>query len=194
VDAILTTSGNKIVLGGAFNALNGASSSAIGAVDPATGASAPWAWHGPPRSGTHPFDVVSLATDGTAVYGAGTGNGGSVMQWDGTGNLQHIGGANGNVVGVAVLDGFLYIAGHFTVYCGPIMGFNGCPNTAPGAGARQKLAAINLATWALDTWHPSANSSLGTFTVAAGTGYVATGGDFTKLGGVLQQGFGEFKE
>ncbi len=194
VDAILTSGGNHIVLGGAFNTLNGASSSAVGAVDPASGATQPWTWHGPPRSGTHPFDVVALASDGTHMYGAGTGNGGSVMQWDNTGNLLHIGGANGNVVGVALLDGFLYIAGHFTAYCGPIMGFNGCPNNAGGAGARQKLAAINLSTWGLDPWHPSANSSLGTFTISAGSGFVATGGDFTKLGGVAQQGFGAFKE
>ena len=49
VDAILTTNdgSNHVVIGGAFNTLNGVSSNAIGAVDPNTGASVTWNWHGP---------------------------------------------------------------------------------------------------------------------------------------------------
>ena len=59
---------------------------------------------------------------------------------------------------------------------------------------RDHLLALDSTTGALQAWHPAANSSLGTFTIAAGSGFVATGGDFTKLGGVAQQGFGEFQE
>jgi hypothetical protein len=191
VDAITTTQdgSNKIVLGGAFNTLNGVARNAIGAVSPTTGASLPWAWQGPHRGSFRPFDVVSFYTDSSGVYAAGTGNGGTVVKSDSSGNIIWQAGANGNTVGVAVLDGIAYIAGHFTVYCGAVMGMNGCAGTA-----RDHLMAVDATTGALQTWHPSANSSLGTFTVASGSGVIATGGDFTKLGGVAQQGFGEFKE
>ena len=196
VDAITTTGDgtNKVVLGGAFNSLNSASSNAIGAVSPTTGATLPWAWHGPTRSGSHPFDIVALTSDSSGVYAAGTGNGGTVLKFSSAGSMIFEAGADGNTVGVAVLDGVLYIPGHFNTYCGPVMGFNDCPATGPGAAARDHLMAVDSTTGALQSWHPSANSSLGTFTIAAGSGYVATGGDFTKLGGVAQQGFGAFKE
>ena len=193
VNALITTTdgSNHIVIGGAFNTLNGATSYAIGAVDPASGASVTWNWHGPLRWGTHPFDVVAMTADSTGVYAAGTGNGGSFMKFtQSTGDLDYIGGANGNVVGVAVMDGVLYVGGHYTGYCGLVMGNNWCPWVA----ARAHLLAVDAATGALETWHPAANSALGVYTIAAGAGVVATGGDFTKLGGVVQQGFGEFKE
>ena len=191
VDAITTTQdgSNKIVIGGAFNTLNGVPRNAIGAVDPTSGATLPWAWQGPHRGSFRPFDVVSFSTDSSGVYAAGTGNGGTVVKSDSAGNILWQAGVNGNSVGVAVVDGIAYIAGHFTVYCGATMGVNGCTGSA-----RQHLMAVDATSGVLQTWHPSANSSLGTFTIAGGSGVVATGGDFTKLGGVSQQGFGEFKE
>jgi hypothetical protein len=191
VDAITTTQdgSNKIVIGGAFNTLNGVPQNAIGAVDPTSGATLPWAWQGPHRGTFRPFDVVSFYTDSSGVYAAGTGNGGTVVKSDSSGNIIWQAGGNGNTVGVAVVDGIAYIAGHFTVYCGATMGVNGCTGSA-----RQHLMAVDATSGVLQTWHPSANSSLGTFTIAGGAGVVATGGDFTKLGGVSQQGFGEFKE
>ena len=197
VDAITATAdGSRIVLGGGFNTLDGATSSAIGAVDRTTGASLPWSWHGPPRFfTTHPFDVVALAADATGVYAAGTGNGGSFLKFDpATGTPIYEGGADGNVVAVALLDGVAYFGGHFNVYCGAVMGYNNCSSTAPGAALRNKLIAVDAATGALQTWHPSANSSLGVFALGSGDGAVAAGGDFTKLGGAAQQGFGAFLE
>jgi hypothetical protein len=182
------------VLGGNFTTLNGVSSWSIGAVNPTTGASLPWAWHGPIGGGTHPFQVIDLITDPAtgAIYGAGTGNGGSFMKFDAaTGNLTYIGGANGNVVALAVNDGVLYVGGHFTGYCGLIMGNNFCTVVA----SRDHMLAVDDTTGALETWHPAANSALGVFCVGSnGAGQVAFGGDFTKLGGVAQQGFGFFTE
>jgi hypothetical protein len=191
VDAITTTQdgSNKVVLGGAFNTLNGVARNAIGAVSPSTGASLSWTWQGPHRGSFRPFDVVSFFTDSSGVYAAGTGNGGTVVKSDSNGNILWQAGANGNTVGVAVVDGIAYIAGHFTVYCGAAMGVNGCSGTS-----RDHLMAVDATSGALQSWHPAANSNLGTFTIAGGSRVVATGGDFTKLGGVAQQGFGEFKE
>jgi hypothetical protein len=190
----LSTDGTRVILGGNFTTLNGVSSWSIGAVNPNTGASRPWAWHGPIGGGTHPFQVVDLITDPAtgAIYGAGTGNGGSFMKFDAaTGNLTYIGGANGNVDALAVNDGVLYVGGHFTGYCGLIMGNNFCTVVA----SRDHLLAVDDATGALETWHPAANSSLGVFCAASNGGtQVAFGGDFTRLGGVAQQGFGFFTE
>jgi len=193
VDAIVTTDdgSNRVVLGGAFNTLNGASSSAIGAVDPTTGASVTWNWHGPVRFGTHPFDVVSLANFGGNTYAAGTGNGGSFMKFtESTGDLVWIEGVTGNVENVVVIDGIAYAGGHFEAYCGAIPGNNFCTRVA----MRNHLIAVDDATGVLQSWHPSANSNLGVFTIAAGPGTLAVGGDFTRLGGQAQQMFGLFKE
>jgi len=123
VDAILTTNdgSNHVVIGGGFNTLNGVSSNAIGAVDPNTGASVTWNWHGPTRGSFRPFDVVGLANFGGFMYGAGTGNGGSFMKFNpSTGDLVWIEGVTGNVENVVVIDGIAYAGGHFEAYCGAI--------------------------------------------------------------------------
>jgi hypothetical protein len=194
VNAILTTNdgSNHVVLGGAFNTLNGVSSSAIGAVDPNTGASVTWNWHGPNRIGTfRPFDVVSLANFGGNMYGAGTGNGGSFMKFNpATGDLVWIEGVTGNVENVVVIDGIAYAGGHFEAYCGAIPGNNFCTRVA----TRSHLMAVDDTTGVLQSWHPAANSNLGVFAIAAGPQTLVVGGDFTRLGGVAQQMFGMFKE
>jgi len=194
VNAIETTAdgSNHVVIGGAFNTLNGVSSNAIGAVDPTTGASATWNWHGPNRIGTfRPFDVVSIANFGNNIYAAGTGNGGSFMKFTpSTGDLVWIEGVTGNVENVVVVDGIAYAGGHFEAYCGAIPGNNFCTQVA----RRGHLMAVDDVTGALLPWHPSANSNLGVFAIAAGPQSVVVGGDFTRLGGVAQQMFGVFKE
>jgi hypothetical protein len=193
VDAILTTNNgsNRVVIGGAFNTLNGVSSNAIGAVDPNTGASVTWNWHGPFRTSFRPFDVVGLSNFGGYIYGAGTGNGGSFMKFNpSTGDLVWIEGVTGNVENVVVIDGIAYAGGHFEAYCGPIPGNNFCTRVA----SRNHLMAVDDATGALQSWHPAANSNLGVFAIAAGPSTLAVGGDFTRLGGVNQQMFGLFKE
>ncbi|HSD02986.1 MAG TPA: hypothetical protein VLB81_11475 [Gaiellales bacterium] len=201
VDAIETTSdgSNHVVLGGAFNTLNGVSSSAIGAVDPVTGGAVDhvtsdpitWNWHGPVRFGTHPFDVVSLANFGGNMYAAGTGNGGSFMKFTpATGDLVWIEGVTGNVENVVVIDGIAYAGGHFEAYCGAIPGNNFCTRVA----LRNHLIAVDDTTGVLQSWHSAANSNLGVFAIAAGPQTLVVGGDFTRLGGVAQQMFGMFKE
>ncbi len=182
--------GNRVVLGGFFNNLNGQSSIAVGAVDTNTGASVAWAWHGP-LFPIRPFQVLRFAQDGDTLFGAGTGNGGSAMSWNiNTGDLNYIEGLEGNVVGVGVADGVLYIGGHFHGYCGLIPGNNFCTVQA----SRVHLMAVDEQTGALLPWNPGANGTLGIFDLAAGGTSVATGGEFTKLGGVAQQHFGLFRE
>lgn len=187
---------DEIVLGGSFSTLDGVAHLSIGAVDPLSGSALPWAWQGPSfgRGTRYQFDIVGLTADPTGVYAAGTGNGGTALKFDSAGNPTFMVGVDGNAVSVAVMDGELYVAGHFNYYCGAIMGLNNCGSSVPGAVVRHHLLAVDTTAGGLQSWHPAANSSLGTFAVAAGSGHLATGGVFTKLAGVAQQGFGEFSE
>jgi hypothetical protein len=78
-------------------------------------------------------------------------------------------------------------------------GTNGfeCPKSI---GIRHKLLALSTSAGVLDPWNPGANSPLGVFGLATGSGSLMAGGDFTKIGkpdGLgqatqPQQGFGQF--
>jgi trimeric autotransporter adhesin len=192
-------SGTRVILGGFFNRLNtgapgdpDATNLGIGAVDPTTGASLPWAWHTADLQTFRPFQLLAFAQDGSTLFGAGTGNGGSGISWNiETGTLNYIEGFNGNVVGVGVADGVFYMGGHFTGYCGAIPGNNFCTLTAN----RDKLAAVDEATGlSLSPWNPAVNTTLGIEALGAGGTSVAIGGEFTKAGGVAQLHFTLFHE
>ena len=183
----ITLTSDGIVLGGNFTTLNGASSVSIGKVN-SSGGSMTWNWHGPPGGGTHPFQVDAITQDSTGIYAAGTGNGGSFMKFNSQGDLQFIGGTNGNVTALGLDGGYLYVGGHFQGYCGLIIGSNSCTVAA----TRHKLMAVSTSDGSLQGWNPTANMTLGVFAMDAGGGHVAVGGDFTKIGGVSQQGFARF--
>jgi hypothetical protein len=197
-------SGTRVILGGFFNRLNSgapgdpdSTNLGIGAVDPTTGASLPWAWHTADLQTFRPFQLLAFAQDGSTLFGAGTGNGGSGISWNiETGALNYIEGFNGNVVGVGVADGIFYMGGHYTGYCGAIPGNNFCTVTA----SRDKLAAVDEATGlTLSPWNPAVNTNLGIEALGAassapGTATVAIGGEFTKAGGVAQLHFTLFHE
>jgi hypothetical protein len=192
VRAFAVDSGNtRVVLGGFFRTLNGASFIGVGAVNTTTGATVPWAWHTADLQTFRPFQILRFTQDGDTLFGAATGNGGSMISWNiGDGTLNYIAGTNGNVVDMAVLDGILYFGGHFSGYCGPIPGNNFCTVQA----SRDKLVALDEATGALQSWHPSANTTLGVEALAAGDGSVTVGGEFTKIGGVAVQHHAQFIE
>lgn len=192
VRAFAVDSGNtRVVLGGFFRTLNGASFIGVGAVNTTTGATVPWAWHTADLQTFRPFQLLRFTQDGSTLFGAATGNGGSMIAWNiGDGTLKYQEGTNGNVVDMAVLDGFVYFGGHFSGWCGMVPGNNFCTVQA----ARDKLIAVDEATGALQSWHPSANTTLGVEALAAGDGSVTVGGEFTKIGGVAQQHHAQFRE
>jgi trimeric autotransporter adhesin len=192
VRAFAVDSGNtRVVLGGFFRNLNGQSFIGVGAVNTTTGATVPWAWHTSDLQTFRPFQILRFTQDGNTLFGAGTGNGGSMISWNiSTGALNYIAGVNGNVVDMGVLDGILYFGGHFSGYCGLIPGNNGCTVQAN----RDKLVALDEATGALQTWHPSANTALGVEALAAGDGSVTVGGEFTRIGGVATLHHAQFRE
>lgn len=179
---VLTTDGSKIVVGGDFDTINGSRAAHLGAVDPTTGATAQWSTH-------TPYQVIDMANDANGVYVAGAGSGGNFSAFNpSTGRMLWQGGTDGNVQGIGVLQGIVYVGGHYTNYCGPQGGQHTC--TAPVA--RSKLLAVDAGTGALQAFDPGANSVLGIFAVEGSGTWLTIGGDFTKTGGIAQQGFARY--
>jgi PQQ-like domain len=180
----VSTDGATVYVGGGFTTINGASASHVDAVSASTGSQV--------SSFTHhlPYSVVDMSVDSTGLYIAGAGNGGNFAALDlSTGSLIWQGGTNGNVQAVTVMNGEVYIGGHYTNYCGPQGGQHTC--TTPTQ--RLKLLAVDEGTGALTPWNPHANSNLGIFALAGNGTTLGAGGDFTTIGGVSQQGFAEFQ-
>ena len=180
----LTADGSRVVLGGTYTTVNGVNQARMAAVNPTTGAVLPWAIH-------PAYGITALAVDANGVYAAGTGAGGNVVAFaPATGQQLWIAGLDGNDQAIAVMDGIVYVGGHFNHYCGPTAGVNGCKGAT--VATRDHLLALAETNGSLQAWHPSANGVLGVFALAAGNGTLEAGGDFTKIGGVAQQGFAEF--
>jgi hypothetical protein len=142
-----------LVVGGDFTHVDGSSQNHIASLAPAGGALQSWSTH-------TPYAIIALASDSTGVFTAGAGSGGNFAGITQTGSMLWQGGTNGNVQAVAVLDGIVYVGGHYTDYCGPQSGQHTCTNPI----ARSKLLAVDETTGTLNTtWHPAANSTLGVF-------------------------------
>lgn len=181
----LSPDGSTVYVGGGFTTINGASASHVAALSASTGASL--------STFTHhlPYPVVDMAVDSTGVFIAGAGGGGNFARLDpGTGAIAWQGGTDGNVQAITVLDSEVYVGGHYSYYCGPQSGQHTCTNPIK----RLKLLAVDESTGALTAWNPHANSTLGVFALAGSGTRLGVGGDFTKIGGVAQQGFALFSE
>ena len=198
------TSQSRIVEGGFQQCATGSGCDGrigIGAVNTTDGAFVPFAYHGPatfvppPGFPYRPFQVIGFAQDGNTLFAEGTGNGGTALSLnmeDGTLNWQA--GFNGNVVGIGVTDSVVYVGGHYSAYCGPVPGNNFVCAGRPGSADRNKLAAFDEATGAIQPWAPSVNTALGIEAVSADNSRVAVGGEFTRIAGVSVQYFARFAE
>jgi hypothetical protein len=183
VRALRVVSGH-LIAGGSFANVDGSSQHDLVALDADTGAPLPWKDH--PN-----YPIIDLASDSAGVYVAGGGGGGNFAAFNpATGAQMWVGGTNGNVQAIGVVGGFVYLGGHFQVYCGPQHGQHTCTTPIP----RDKLLAVDEATGTLDPWAPGANSVLGVFalTGVASNGDVLAGGDFTSIGLRKQQGYAQF--
>ena len=205
VHALATDStGSRIVEGGFQQCAIGSGCDgriAVGAVTTTDGSFLPFVYHGPstfippPGFPYRPFQSLAFTTDGNTLFLSGSGNGGTMLSINmEDGNVNWRAGFNGNVVGVGVTDGVVYVGGHYSEYCGPIQGNNFVCAGLPGSAARDKLSAFDETTGAIFPWDPSANTNLGIEAVAAGSNRLALGGEFTRVGGVDQQHFARFTE
>ena len=99
-------------MGGGFTTLNGSSNPGygLGAVDTNTGGLLPWAANGLVRNGGPQAAILSLASDGTRVYGTGYvfGNGGNLegtfsADWS-DGAIKWVEDCHGDTYGVYASD------------------------------------------------------------------------------------------
>jgi len=180
----LSTDGSTVYVGGSFTTINGMSEPHVDALSASSGT--------PLNGFTHhlPYAVVDMSVDSQGLYIAGAGGGGNFAALNlSTGAVGWQGGTDGNVQAIFVMNGEVYVGGHYKNYCGPQGGQHTC--TTPIV--RLKLLAVDEATGALTSWNPHANSTLGVFSLAGNGTTLGAGGDFTKIGGVSQQGFAEFQ-
>lgn len=214
---LLTTSSKLLVAGGMFTRLNGKVASGSGAVSPTTGRIKTWKINKVVKNGGTASAILSLATDGTTVYGAGytygTGNFEGVYaasSKDGT--MRWLQDCHGDVYSVLPIGNTVYSVGH-AHYCSNIGGF---PDTEPrsawyramavtkaAAGTVAKNGQTSARTYtnfagapapALLNWFPQL--SAGTYTgmsqaawsVVGNSTYISLGGEFPRVNGTPQQG------
>ncbi len=174
---------DQLVVGGSMSKLNGVSRTSVGSIDLITGAIQAWA-------PSFPFPVISIAATATGVYVAGGGDGGNFVAFDpATGAVKWRGGTDGNAQAITTMNGIIYVGGHFTSYCGAIVGAEVCANPTE----RDKLVAVNATSGALVGWNPKLDSTLGVYALATGATTLAAGGDFTHVGSTAQQSFATFR-
>src|SRR5215217_3299758 len=104
-------------------------------------------------------------------------------------------GNDGDTPSCALRNGVFYFGGHFNwvgKICSQNPGGTSRKCTSDNSTRRNHIAAVDATTGALLPWNPGANSATGVWALAADSGYLGAGGDFTKIGGVAQQGFAEF--
>lgn len=222
VNALVMTPDGGIVVGGAFLNINGASSYGLGKVSQSDGTKLSWdpsgAGHTVANAGVNSA-ILSLATDGNAVYGTGYhyGSGGNLEGTfsanPATGALNWVVNCHGDTYDAAAVGGAIYTVSH-AHYCTPVGGF---PQSDPWAiNMRRSLAFTTAATgtnsrdeWGYYNWENAPSPSMlnwfpvlaaGTFTgktqaawsVAGNGDYVVLGGEFPSVNGKAQQGLVRF--
>lgn len=198
--------GGRVYFGGQFGLVNGASRNTAAAVDLTTGALTAWnpniyaPANCPTCSTVETSRVYTLiaAPASNRIYTCG-----GYWKVNGTRRSYNISAFNagtgtldpsltvqddGDTPGCAIRAGILYFGGHFN-YAG-----SGCvPNAVTtNCVIRHHVGAVDLGSNTLLGWNPGANSNHGIYTVAADPSNVGFGGYQTKLGGVLQMGYGTY--
>jgi PKD repeat protein len=190
--------GQSVYAVGEFRSINGATRERyLTKLDPTTGV--PQAWSSRPG-----YPIWSVAVTSTNVFIGGNGAGGHASGYTTQGALQWKFQTDGGVQAVYLLDGVLYVGGHFDNVCvgdtdGPTTGFK-CPPGQVGV-TRHKLVAIvpepdpstGLA-YRVDPWNPGANSDLGVFALTGAGSKLQVGGPFTTIGlrFAKQEGYAQF--
>lgn len=204
--------GTKLYFGGHFGLVGGVARNNAAAVDLAAGSVLPW---DPDISGTgtgqnpnQANKVWDVELGGDRAYLCGD-------YWSLDGLQRHPNVAavdltaghlvpefetttDGGTPACTLHDGLLYIGGHYQ-RLGPSSAWVFPPGqkatlTGPGSVKRTHIGAVDPTTGAIAAWNPGANSTLGVHTLAADAGHLRVGGDFTRIGGVDQQGYAQFAD
>ncbi|BCJ71922.1 hypothetical protein CS0771_14660 [Catellatospora sp. IY07-71] len=183
----LLVSSDRVYLAGRFNAVNYLKGTGkIAAVDPARGDVDLGFW-------SHVTAMVhDLALGGGTLYAGIDGAGGRATAMDLAGNAKWTITTDGDVQAVAVLDGTVYLGGHFDNVCKSAnVGAKGV--CLDGSNRRVKLAAVTLAGDLLP-WTADGNGSVGVNTLSTNPelGQLVAGGAYTAINGGAQRRFALF--
>ena len=184
----LAPDGRHLYAGGDFTAVNGnRAKGRLVKLTRATGVAQPWA-------STPAYPVWDIVATGDRVYVGGNGRGGNAGAYSPSGDRKWQRQTDGGIQAIALLNGVLYVGGHFDTVCGSTTG--GPPTNfecASTIAKRKKLMAVRADTGGLQAWAPEVNTPLGVFALEASGGRLRVGGTFTVLGGRPQQGYGTFR-
>ena len=219
---ILSPDKSRLITGGAFTVINGSPAYGLAAIDATTGALLPYAANQVVRDAGPAAGILSLSTDGTAVYSTGytygdTGNFEGIMSSDpNTGNINWLADCHGDSYGASGSgNGIVYTVSHFHD-CENDGGF---PDTNPRNIWHRSTSYTTNVTGTTKTntqqnagygnfggqpspslidWMPDLQA--GTFTgegqaawsVTATNNYVVEGGEFPLVNGTAQQGLVRF--
>ena len=111
---------NQLVIGGSFDKLSSTKRESIGSLDLTTGAVQSW-------EPSFPYPVISVAADTDDIYVAGGGEAATSSTLTPT-RRRSTGAAAPTATPrrSPYLNGVVYVGGHFTNYCGPIVGAEVC--------------------------------------------------------------------
>lgn len=170
---VLSPDGTRLYVAGSFATIGGSARRNLAAISPSSGSARSWA----PNPDWFAYGLA-VSGDGTRVFAGGAGTGGHVAAWSSSsGSLKWHHTLDGDANAMAVTGNAIYVGGHF--------------HTAAGQ-PREKLAAFDPATGAIDAWNPGADSIAGAYAVTVGRNGLHVGGDFTVIGGVTQPRYAHF--
>jgi trimeric autotransporter adhesin len=182
----LSATGKRIYVGGAFDHINGKPANHLSAIKTASGSIAK-------KFKVHPsYTVFTLALAGKRLFVGGAGNGGHVAAYAfKTNTRKWTALTDGDVRGITLRLGVVYVGGHFNNYCQGGTG-SGMPLTCNTNVGRRKFLALNQTSGNLTSWNPIGNGVQGVFAIRSNRTQVMAGGSFTQVHGVAQQGFVRF--
>jgi hypothetical protein len=183
-DLVVDRAAGHVIVGGEFTSVNGSRQPYLASVTRRDGTLVPWK--------SHPgADILDIALDGSVLYAAEGGPGGTALSYDvATGAQRWYYTTDGNVQAVTTVDGY------------PVFGMHG-DNVAPrpnvamseyGKSARVSRKKLFMLSPSGDlmSWDPSISSTagvLGVWALSSGMGSLYVGGDFTSVHGQSQQRF-----
>jgi trimeric autotransporter adhesin len=198
---------SALYIGGRFEFVNGVARRNAGAVRTSDGSTRTWnpnVVSPRPRRPSQTGRVLDMAIGSSRAYLCGdfwsvdgrvSANLAAVDLQSGDRDAAFDAVTNGGTPACELRDGLVYVGGHFE-RVGPPSGFEydepKATLTGPGTVKRSHIAAFDARTGAIAAWNPGANSVLGVHALASNRRHLGVGGDFTRIGGVAQQGFAQF--
>lgn len=166
--------GSKVYVGGPFSNIAGVARPGIAELNAVTGTATAFA---PTDGGV----VIALdpTPSGGRVFFSSTNNRTYAYDPAVSNSPAYRVRTGGDVQAIAATSDEVYIGGHF--------------DTLPEAKlARLALASFDPSNGVATNWNPGANGPFGVWTITAAPNFLAVGGDFTRVGGIGQQGFARF--